>query len=158
MWIHPCTWKNSLYTKTRPWSLNQYKHRCLVTEYSTCIKNSYCKTNTVEQPSFPCNKNSHMSNMYSSDLAGHPVCSGPHCWSYFPGTLSCNQVSEDQATEEFIYRCPIFRWVEVTRFNERAPGEPQPCLPCDMSYCFSQQTSSQCPKPTIWKLSLFYSI
>ena len=47
-----------------------------------------------------------------------------HCWLYCLGTCHVVNFSnsfEDRPPADFIYRCPIFKWVAVTWLNDRAP-------------------------------------
>ena len=55
----------------------------------------------------------------------HP---GGHFWDYYPKVLSLSQVTacnsfEDRAPVDFIYGCPIFKWVAETWPHDRVPGE-----------------------------------
>ena len=48
-----------------------------------------------------------------------------HYWDYYPGALSfesshCNSF-EDRAPVDFIYGCPIFKWVAETWLHDRGP-------------------------------------
>ena len=69
--------------------------------------------------------------------------------------LSLCDSFEDQAPVDFIYGCPIFKWIAQTWPDDRVPGyQPKQWLLCDRPCCFIEKSTRWIvawnpPNPTI---------